>query len=195
MNGVSVIRTLERQWRGIGKLPIFPNGMAQIGENNMSILNCFPNAVFHYPPFQINRLSGGRRSSIPVTSLRTHRNSCQFSQARLRDALDAPSFVIILGVLGKLSDMRLCVQKSHSRPRAIRASTSANGDLGVQIKYETLRYSTVADAALDHVAVSERLRAAKSKNKSDRVGGLANSPSPSLRGPSISAKNRIEFRF
>jgi len=34
VNGLGVVRTLEREWRSLGKPPIFPNGVDQIGEQH-----------------------------------------------------------------------------------------------------------------------------------------------------------------
>jgi hypothetical protein len=35
---------------------------------------------------------------------------------------------------------------------------SANGTLGVKIKYDTLRHSTVADAVAGHVVICEKVK-------------------------------------
>jgi hypothetical protein len=88
-----------------------PNGVNEIGKHVLSILNRFPNAVFHYPPSQITRFPYRRWKLHTGGVLENPLQPCKFSQARLRDALDASSSSSIFWSFCGLSDMRANVQK------------------------------------------------------------------------------------
>jgi len=119
VNGVRVITALKRQWCRFGKLAIFTNGLDQIGENGLPILNRFPNAVLHYPAFQINRLSGGRRQFDNCGILRTHRQVFPGLLARCSGLRVRPAYS------GVLADSATCAPVFKSKTKSVKSDHSA----------------------------------------------------------------------
>jgi len=71
LNCIAVLRPLQGQWL-TRKYLVLANGVNQIGECGLAILESFSNAVFYQPTLKINRLLGGGGIPIAAASLSSH---------------------------------------------------------------------------------------------------------------------------
>jgi hypothetical protein len=135
---VCIFGALEGQRFALRELPVLIDCDDKFVESILPVSDGFPNPVLYQPALQVIVFFAGGGSFIPAESWSTQRNSWRFSQALLREDLDASSssstFCSFCGVIP------LSVQENTIRVKLQAARPVPAESMG-KVRYELIPFS------------------------------------------------------